>query len=182
MTAQVSDSVIYQCQDFSITGINGSGLFDPIDYGIIPKMISTACRRGYYCTYEVTNGNLYLRCLNIGLTKEESLSAKQGKGPKLFDKAPEYSDTEHCFVYDELHEQIPFTGGILLGRDFIKEMYVHMGFHPAYKFKIVYEMIFDNGKVISESDRSAKMSQYREKISGQPLKPGDTSNREEVEK
>jgi hypothetical protein len=178
MTAQISDTVIFQRQNFAIAGINGSGLFDPNMHGIIPVTISTACWRGYYCSYEIADEKLYLRCLHIGLNTGE---VKQDTGPKLFGKVSEYSKTEHCFVYDELNEQIPFTGGLLIGRDFIREMYVHMGYHPAYKFRVVYELIFDKGKMIEEANRSEQMAQYRERISGQPLKPTDLNNQDEIE-
>ncbi len=29
---------------------------------------------------------------------------------------------------------VPFTGALLLGERFITSTYVHMGFHPAWKF------------------------------------------------
>ena len=56
---------------------------------------------------------------------------------------------------------VPFTGGLLLGADFIEELYVHMGFHPAYKYQHVLELTFETGQLLSQSDRSIEMEEIR---------------------
>jgi hypothetical protein len=56
-----------RCKPYSIAGINGSGLFDPIQQGIEPIAISTACWRGYHCVYVVADGAPLLTKLHIGL-------------------------------------------------------------------------------------------------------------------
>ena len=191
MTAQISDKVLYQQKSCAIAGINGSGLFEPLQYAIKPVAVSTACWRGYYCTYEVADKSLFLIQINIGLSKEDQFKAEQTDSLKLFGKIPaRYNRYEHLahridfklklenhkgsrrpmwmssdFRVDGLRELIAFTGGLLLGEDFIQEMYVHMGFHPAYKFRNVYELVFDRGQVVEEHDRSLQMSQFREKFS-----------------
>ena len=50
-------------------------------------------------------------------------------------------------VYKGLRHPVPFTGGLLLTRDFIEELYVHMGFHPAWKYREVHELIFRAGEL-----------------------------------
>lgn len=197
MTAQISDTVLYHKKSCAIAGINGSGLFDPVQYGIKPVMISTACWRGYYCTYEVADTSLFLTQLNIGLSEADQSKAEQGDGLKLFGKIPtryiEYGQLINLkknktvthwessdFKIDGLRELIPFTGGLLLGDDFIREMYVHMGFHPAYKFRTVYELVFDNGQLVEEHDRSSQMAQFREMLSLGALKPGVSASRNEI--
>ena len=67
MTAQISDLVVYRRKPHTIAGINGSGLFDPAMHGVRPAMISTACWRGFHCTYEVADGSLLLTKVNLGL-------------------------------------------------------------------------------------------------------------------
>ena len=86
------------------------------------------------------------------------------------------------FVCDGLREPVPFSGGMLLGDGFIQEMYVHMGFHAAYKFRNVHEVIFKEGRVVMEADRSAEMAEFREMIAGHPLGPTNPDNREEIER
>jgi hypothetical protein len=199
MTAQISDQVVYHGKPHSLAGINGSGLFDPSEHGIRPVMISTACWRGYHCTYEVADGSLLLTAVNIGLGEEDASAAERGEGPRLFGKVPHrYTIHGECmdlstgemqtswrssdFRCDGLRELVPFTGGLLLGDGFLPELYVHMGFHPAWKFREVHELLFERGKVIQEADRSAEMAEFREMLAGRPLEPGDPEDREGIER
>ena len=57
-----------------------------------------------------------------------------------------------------------------------------MGFHPAYKFKVVRELVFENGVLIKASDLSSTMEQFRAEIANCPLKPTDPDNAEEIRK
>jgi hypothetical protein len=155
MTAQISEQVGYRGKRHSIAGVNGSGLFDPSEHGIQPVTISTACWRGYHCTYEVAEGSLLLTSVTVGLDEEHRALAERGEGPRLFGKVPRrYPVRGH--VYDGLREVMPFTGGLLLADGFIRELYVHMGFHPAWKFREVHELLFERGKVVKEADRSPR--------------------------
>ncbi len=61
---------------------------------------------------------------------------------------------------------IDFTGGLLVCDGFLREHYVHMGFHPAWKFTRVEELIFENGALTSREDVSQKMAAIREKLAG----------------
>ena len=199
MTAQISDQFIYRGKPHSLAGINGSGLFDPVEHGIQPVPISTACWRGYHCTYEVADGSLLLTKVNIGLDENDRALAERGEGPKLFGKVPHrytvhgYSTDPDTgeeetnwqspdFLYDGLREVVPFTGGLLLGNDFIRALYVHMGFHPAWKFRKVHEVLIEHGRVIKETDRSGEMAEFREMIGNRPLRPTDPDNRKEIER
>jgi hypothetical protein len=196
MTAQISDTFYYRKKPRALAGINGSGLFDPAQHGIKPVMISTACWRGYYCTYEVEDGGLFLTEVHLGLGREDA--AARGEGPKLFGRIPRrYTVLGHRqnvrtgevttswesgeFKVDDIREPVPFTGGLLLGDDFIHEMYVHMGFHPAYKFRVVYELVFDGGRLVEEHDRSAQIAEFREMLSSRSLEPGSQASRAEIE-
>ena len=178
MTAQISDVVVYRSKPHSIAGINGARLFDPASHGIRPVMISTACWRGYHCTYEVAEDTLQLATVNIGLGPDDQAAAERGEGPLLFGKSPKrYTIRGHStnvrtgevktswessdFRYDNLRAVVPFSGGLLLGHDFIQELYVHMGFHPAWKFRQVHEVLFENGQVVKAADRSAEMAEFR---------------------
>jgi hypothetical protein len=67
-------------------------------------------------------------------------------------------------------EPIPFTGGMLIARGFHKELYVHMGFHPAWKYADVVEVEFEVGRVTSTTDRSEAMAQLRSRLG--PLRNG----------
>jgi hypothetical protein len=197
MTAQISYVVVYRGKPHCIAGINGKGLFDPAEHGLKPVVISTACWRGYHCTYEIADGSLLLTQLNIGLDEKDRAAAERDEGPLLCGKVPKpnlvevqgwddrtgETTTYHLllgFVFDGLREIVPFAGGLLLADDFIEELYVHMGFHPAWKFKEVHEVLFEKGRVVKEADRSAEMAEFREMVSSRQLEPTDPDNREEI--
>lgn len=80
MTAQISDTIIYTNKLFSIAGVNGAGLFNPADYGIEPVITSTACYRGFCCTYTVVDKFLQLNKVDLGLDLKNSLLIKHGRG------------------------------------------------------------------------------------------------------
>jgi hypothetical protein len=177
MTAQVNDSILYRLEKYAIAGINGAGLFQPEDHGITPVAISTGCWRGYYCTYEVVDASLRLKQLHIGLNEQDQAAAERCEGPLLFGAGPSYSESERCFVYDGLQELIAFTGGLLLGAEFIWDFYVHMGFHPAWKYRTVHELIFEQGRLIGEADRSKDMAQLREGMANRSRESTDPNDR-----
>ena len=56
---------------------------------------------------------------------------------------------------------IKFTGFILLGKDFIDEMYVHMGFQRPISYKTVIEFQFQEGEIISVNDFSELIEKLR---------------------
>lgn len=194
MTAQIGDTVIYQDRDFSLAGINGDGLFDPKQIGLKVVMISTACYDGFYCTYTVEDDSLFLTRLTVGFEENDRLLAENGEGPMYWDKLPNRDQyealdmmtlkTEKCWgdwYYEGFRHRVAFTGGLLIGDDFIHEMYVHMGYHPAYKYRTVHELIFDDGHLISQTDKSDHMADFRNELSDRSLAPTDPNNRKEIE-
>ncbi len=63
--------------------------------------------------------------------------------------------------YEGINYHLEYTGGLLIADGFIKELYVHMGFHPAWKYETVIELIFDTGIMIQEFDRSQRIAEIR---------------------
>lgn len=68
--------------------------------------------------------------------------------------------------YHDIGLPLSFTGGLLLGQGFIHKLYEHMGFHPAWKFEKVIELIFAEGVLAAAHDRSADMEKIRESKAG----------------
>lgn len=158
---------------FSVAAICGGTLFDPGSIGIKPEPTNTACWRGFHCVYSVEEDRLWLSRLTIGIKQSD---VKLGR-VEIFGKIPEPSSGlgrirhddaigSHPIDYDvkDIREPIGFSGGILAGTDFIKELYTHMGFHPAYKFNHVVELIFEDGKLLHQQDRSDKARSIRERL------------------
>lgn len=161
MTAQINDIVFHSGTKFAITAIAGSGLFEPCTYGFKPKMMHTACRRGYYLQYQIVNGQLLLAKATINLTGEEEITARKELGPLLFGKIPSQTTNRNGWDYDGLEQPIGFSGGILLGSDFIDDLYVHMGFQYPWKYRLLFEAIFEWGRLLECHDRSAAMAVLR---------------------
>ena len=65
MTFQVHYRFRYQAREFAIAAFPGNGLFVPGAFGLTPVWMSTACYRGYQCTYEVADAMLLIRELQI---------------------------------------------------------------------------------------------------------------------
>jgi hypothetical protein len=178
MTAQINDLVFHRKVRYSVAGVSGSGLFDPASYGIEPQTLSTACWRGFHVDYEVRDSMLLMTSLTIGLTPKDRLVASRGELPF----APGFVPANDRFgqpTIEGLSLAIPYTGGLLLADGFLRDLYVHMGFHPAWKYTDVRELIFEQGQVTEDHDRSQQMAELRERLMSQPLQPG-ISDRGEV--
>ena len=89
---------------------------------------------------------------------------QRGTGPTLFRALPKQVADKDYFVYDALRQPVEFSGGLLLGADFIRALYVHMGFQRAWKYENVYEVTFERGRLVEERDRSHEMASFREKL------------------
>ena len=95
-----------------------------------------------------------------------------GRGRCFLDVCRDMKKMAIGWTYDGLREPIRFSGGLLLGEGFIEKLYVHMGFHPAWKYKTVREVIFEEGRVTEDLDRSREMKDLRARLTSEPLQPG----------
>src|SRR6185369_6985257 len=66
--------------------------------------------------------------------------------------------------YEDLDYHLEYSGGLLLADGFIRELYVHMGFHPAWKYEHVVELVFEGGILRAEHDRSARVAEIRRQM------------------
>jgi hypothetical protein len=160
MTAQIPDLVMFNGIAYTLAAIDGHGLFDPDDHGLQVVPTSTANYRGYQAHYAVRDGRLLLTALHdVGLS-----DAVEGTSPDTLPRVAGRTPTwqGYSLAYDDLDLEVPFSGGLLIGDGFIDELYVHMGFHPAWKFRRVHELIIIDGRVIRTHDRSDEIAAVRE--------------------
>ena len=75
--------------------------------------------------------------------------------------APEERWAGFNVVYEDLRLPVSFTGEMLIGDRFVRELYVHMGFHPAWKYRDVLKLTFERGRLIDKRDVRAEMAQLR---------------------
>ena len=187
MTAQFSDIVTYEGEDYDLAGIGGSGLFDPAEHGMEPTSWCTACWRGYVAAYRVEDDTLLLDSLSVCLT-EPGMAREPGvrkvQAPAVGGTAPEDISGQQRSVfeyrYENMHLPVPFTGGLMLATDFIDELYVHMGFQSVWKYREVRELVFEEGRLTGSSDVSEKMAELRSKVKTMDLEPGLEASHEDV--
>ncbi len=153
--------MIYRDQSYALTGRDGDGLFDPSALGLRPLAMSTACWRGYVCQYTVVDGGLVL-------TELEMLV--EGEPPPLFGVTP-LKEGLRGPRYEGLREPVRFTGRLLLGRGFLSELYVHMGFQSSWKYEDVQELLFENGHLTEAHDRSEDAARRRAEPSPDDVPP-----------
>ncbi|MEM3342433.1 MAG: hypothetical protein QW728_07040 [Thermoplasmata archaeon] len=181
MTAQFPDKFVLDGEVFSIAGFRGDEktLFNPTKHGLEPAPVCTACWRGYILTYSLSGDKLVLQDLEIGCSKDK-YPALNGKSPLL------RGQTEERMVlpakYKDLNIFVSYSGSFLIGKGFIRELYVHMGFHPAWKYETVIELTFKEGILVDKKDLSDVMKQKREEMSKKPKEPAADSTPEELKK
>lgn len=151
MTAQISDTLKYQNQEYEILAIENKFPFKPQDHGFNPVMMHTACYRGYYCLYAIKEEKLLLSELTIN--QEEKLPIWRGVKPiqKNF--------TE--LTYSGLDLPIEYTGRLIIGKGLIEKFYQHMGYQQPHCFEEVLEFKFNSGKLDKLKDKSKKAKKIR---------------------
>jgi hypothetical protein len=77
------------------------------------------------------------------------------KGPAINDVMPVfYRESTFDNTYNDLNLPIDLNGCILVASDFVQGLYVHMGFHSAWIYQNVFELIVSHGSVIERCRRS----------------------------
>lgn len=155
MTAQIPDTFIYEKQEYELVGLSGEGLPTAEFFGMKPKTLHTACWRGYYMTFEIKDNKLFLKDLFLR-TRNGKYKSVNGIKPKKHD---EFGMTIR--KYENIDYQVPFTGKIRLAKDFIDELYIHMGFQKPSAFKTVIDFTLKNGQIIKIEDISKVFEKKR---------------------
>ena len=104
MTAQIADTILYKGDEYELIGVEGGELATPEQFGMEAEMMHTACYRGYYATYELTDEALFL--------VELTINEKDGNYQPIGGVKPEREDYEA--TYQGLREEVPFTGRMRL--------------------------------------------------------------------
>jgi len=175
VTAQINDIFKFNGVEYVVVGIDGPELFDPINEGFTPMSASTACWRGFYLTFNATDMYLYL----------EEMQINQDKAKVFNDIKPVKGDSRFSHKYPNLNYKLPFTGKILIAKDFINSMYVHMGFQRPMAYKTVIELKIKEGDVLEVLDHSDMFEKRRKEDSmkdAEPQSSGEKDIKDFVEK
>jgi hypothetical protein len=178
MTAQIPDSLLLENRKLSLVGVNGGELFNPSRFGLSPFPSFTACWRGFVCQYKVRDARLMLDQLQVSLAapaEPGQRSAFVGQaGPAINGISPVFPNEAFPPLnnrYEALNLEVQFSGGLLAGAGFLRELYVHMGFHPAWKYETVYELITFDGQVSEVRDVSQGMAAIRDAMGKRAIQP-----------
>lgn len=153
MTTQVHDTVIFEGHAFHLCRISAPPLFDLASLGLNPVMASTACYRGWMACYSVSSrlllADLFVRH-DCGMPEPEPC------GPVIDGVAP--ADPRpflgfNC-LYRALARPVPFSGGLLIGRGAHDGACGH-GALSFGRFDQLYELVFQEGRLLEAWDRSA---------------------------
>ena len=162
MTAQIHDSVLWKGADHALVGVSGAPMFDLLEQGIETRPTSTANWRGWVVTYAVRDGRLLVDRL-----REVGAVVEPGNAPPPINGVSAVAEGSHSWGYPDLSLDVPFTGKLLIAKDFIQDLYVHMGFHPAWKWQHSWELVFEAGKLVDATDTSEEMARVRDQLVAQ---------------
>ena len=173
MTAQVGDRFIYKGNNYSIVAINNPIQFSPVDYGIKPVACCSTCWNGYWCDYHISTKGIMLQ--NLYINSEDDYY------PEINNVSPEKRNKKSFkymghHLYKNLNIFMEYTGKILIGKGFIKEYYIHMGYQRAWAYEVLEEMIFDKGKLIKTVDHSEMAKKIRKELENKEEKIPKTSD------
>ena len=162
MTAQIGDTLKFQDREFSIVAMKPPLQFYPEKYNITPEMICTACRKGFWCSYNISDGSISLEDLYI--------NSKNNFYPEIEGVFPQPSDgtkiIDYMFhhLYKNLNIKILYSGKILAGDEFISDYYIHMGYQRPWAYKTLKELVFKCGELMEINDQSQIATKMRERI------------------
>ncbi|MHA1213591.1 MAG: hypothetical protein ACTSSH_14180 [Candidatus Heimdallarchaeota archaeon] len=166
MTAQIPDFVIFKKQNYSLVGIRGEGFFDPKNYGLNVTAASTACYRGYTLTFNCINDEILLDEILFNARANDLVEINGIKPEKYTGQLKAF----FSHIYKNLQFKIGFTGELIIAREFIDEMYVHMGYQKPKSFRVVFRLIIGNDIIKEVKDLFGRMQEKRAE------KPSDESN------
>lgn len=169
MTAQWDDLFRYRNTKYSLAGISEGELVDLSLLDLQPTEVCTGCWRGYQAIFTVVQSRLVLDALYVNLMGpgEGREGYRDEVGPVINGVTPSPRSLKQLLFsnyYEGLNYHLEYSGGLLLADGFIDSLYVHMGFHPAWKYENVIELIFEGGILKQEFDRSERMAAIREMV------------------
>jgi hypothetical protein len=146
MTAQSHDRCIFDNERWSVPLMSPQFVVTET-YGFTPISVSTDCWKGYLQTFSVVQKRLLLQSFHVGLSEDDPDSTRSiaGVAPK-----------PHCGYssYSNVNLELGFTGWVHLGKDFIRENYVHCGLSGHSDFRKVVALRFVEGDLVEREDIS----------------------------
>lgn len=165
MTYNSQGLLCYKDHEYDIIEVDGIGLFDPADIGIVADADPMCDHQGFSCSYTVENDRLVLDGFSIEFDDAGLDAAVSGKGPMVFGQLPklfvfdeEYYEANNVseelrqdwstYYYDCLNQPVAFTGTLLLAaRDEVEPDCDWFDPEPC-QYDEFQEFTFENGKLV----------------------------------
>lgn len=161
MTAQINNIFKLDNREYDIVGLSKDIDFSPRDFGLKPVAPHTAAWKGYY--YEASIRDNQLVILNLHVNDYDN-NYPDINGVMAVDRVSESS----FFTYFNVNIPLDYTGKILLGNDFNKKYYRHMGYQSPHGYENLLLITFKEGRFLDMEDLSEKAKMERDEIDNNP--------------
>lgn len=174
MTAQISDFFRLEDDEFELTAFQGQGIFSPSALGLSPVEATTACWRGFVCQFGIIQNSLVVE--ELWATNGELIEGifHPQPGPFIDGVTPDSGEKSGIFFncrYCGLSLPVEFTGGMLLGNEYLFDRYEWVAFKRPWQFQKVIELVFETGKLTQMTDLSQIMCLVRDQVEETLLSP-----------
>ncbi len=167
MTAQIHDTFRFKDSEYSVVNMTEQIAFDPEEYGIIPSASTTACHRGFFCHYNISDRGVFLENLYINSADGEYTSI-EGVLPCKKPGSDENMRYMGFCLYRGLHIKVKHTGYITVGKDLLRDYYYGNMSPPYWAYKAVKRFEFKDGDLIGITDLSEKAAKTRASVTESP--------------
>lgn len=148
MTDQMPDRLLYHGILYSLVAVENEWWFYPYANDLALKDLSDWGYRGYFYNYVVRNSRLFLAEMRVFPGGPRNPERHVNAHPSLQ-------------LVSDLSMAIPYTGRILLADQLLAEYEWGSGMEPPFAYGDVLELVFEDGRVVRETDYSARMEQVR---------------------
>lgn len=166
MTAQTHETISYNGELYAINLINGAKLFSLKDFeftGFSHLDFSTACYRGYVCSYSVNDSQVL--CLDSILVHGHLENGGIAR-ISIRNGAELAAQVDHLSVltkFSNLSEKMKFTGSMIIGKGIVdyNKRSIFNNFWNCHK---IYELVFKNGDLCFANELSSQALTLRYEI------------------
>lgn len=166
MTRQLLNSVRYRGRVWQQIALHGQDGFEPHRHGFLARGNCTALHRGWYGEFSA-EPRLRLQELHVNHWVDGLLPVLQRRalGPVFNGVAAQPGSRYRCnSLYRGLELSIPFSGGLLLARDYDVSLGGRYG-NAFWMYAEVCELIYRRGRLVEAIDHADTIALARESAS-----------------
>jgi len=145
----IEQNLLFLDKTYQVLQAEQEFIIHPAALGLLP-LNERAFECSYTCTFQIVDYHLYLDQMTLNANSEEALNMKES------------DNTYRCTEIENL--PIKYNGAILIGTDMVKD-YQMKGFDKTcFSYQSVYELIFEDGVLITTVDQNKAMTRIRKNI------------------